>query len=175
MCTIFLLATVVLTLAAHLTLPVCAPLRCCPTVTKDASNLAIDELLAPEVVSEMMDIELAELAELEASINDAEEEELWSLTLAAQLKHLQKHFGVDLPHGVIAHMDPLTIKKIDWETTNNLEDFDITLDDMGAEAAKEQWALETLSHHFLPLIRYRRSKARAAGVPFDPELAGPVR
>jgi len=41
---------------------------------------------------------------------------------------LQKHFGVDLPHGVIAHMDPILIKKIDWETTNNLEDWDITLD-----------------------------------------------
>ena len=40
----------------------------------------------------------------------------------------QKHFGVDLPHGVIAHMDPLLIKKIDWETTNNLEDWDITLE-----------------------------------------------
>lgn len=64
----------------------------------------------------------------QAAIDDAEEEELWSLTLAAQLKHLQKHFGVDLPHGVIAHMDPLLIKKVDWETTNNLEDWDITLD-----------------------------------------------
>jgi hypothetical protein len=41
---------------------------------------------------------------------------------------LQKHFGVDLPHGVIAHMDPILVKKIDWETTNNLEDWDITLD-----------------------------------------------
>lgn len=51
-----------------------------------------------------------------------------SLTLSAQLKHLQKHFGVDLPHGVVAHMDPLLIKKIDWETTNNLEDWDITLE-----------------------------------------------
>ena len=36
-----------------------------------------------------MDIELAELAEAEAAINDAEEEELWHLTLVAQLKHLQ--------------------------------------------------------------------------------------
>ena len=56
---------------------------------RDASNLPMDELLTPEVVSEKMEIELAELAELEAAINDAEEEELWSLTLAAQLKHLQ--------------------------------------------------------------------------------------
>ena len=35
---------------------------------------------------------------------------------------------MDLPHGVIAHMDPILVKKIDWETTNNLEDWDITLD-----------------------------------------------
>jgi hypothetical protein len=48
--------------------------------------------------------------------------------LPPQAKHLAKHFGVDLPHGVIAHMDPLLVKKIDWETTNNLEDWDISLD-----------------------------------------------
>ena len=47
--------------------------------------------------------------------------------------------------------------------------------DMGAEYAKEQWAMEVLSHHFLPLIRYRRAKARRAGERFDPELAAPVR
>jgi hypothetical protein len=35
---------------------------------------------------------------------------------------------VDLPHGVIAHMDPILVKKIDWETSNNLEDWDITLE-----------------------------------------------
>lgn len=46
---------------------------------------------------------------------------------------------------------------------------------MGGEYAKEQWALETLSHHFLPLIRYRRAKAKAAGSRFDPELAAPIR
>lgn len=140
-----------------------------------ASNLPLEELEAPEVVTELMDMELAELAEAEKAIDDAEEEELWALTLAAQLKHLQKHFGVDLPHGVIAHMDPILIKKIDWETTNSLEDWDITLEDLGAEYAKEQWGLETLSHHFLPLIRYRRAKARAAGVKFDPELVAPLR
>lgn len=43
------------------------------------------------------------------------------LTLQSQFKHIQKHFGVDLPHSVIAHMDPVLIKKIDWETTNALE------------------------------------------------------
>ncbi len=43
------------------------------------------------------------------------------LTLQSQFKHIQKHFGVDLPHSVMAHMDPVLIKKIDWETTNALE------------------------------------------------------
>lgn len=92
------------------------------------------------------------------------------LTLAAQAKHIAKHFGVDLPHSVMAHMDPVLFKKIDWETTNGLEDWDITLDDMGAEYAKEQWGVESLSHHFLPLIRYRRAKARKAQGSFENEL-----
>ncbi|PNH08830.1 hypothetical protein TSOC_004580 [Tetrabaena socialis] len=103
-------------------------------------------------------------------IDDAEEEELWMLTLSAQFRHIQKHFGVDLPHSVLAYMDPVLIKKIDWETTNGLEDWDITLEDMGAEVAKEQWGVENLSHHFLPLIRYRREKARKAAGRFEPEL-----
>ncbi len=47
--------------------------------------------------------------------------------------------------------------------------------DVGADYAKEQWGLETLSHHLLPLIRYRRAKARAQGTKFDPELAAPIR
>jgi hypothetical protein len=47
--------------------------------------------------------------------------------------------------------------------------------DLGSEYAREQWALETLSHHFLPLIRYRRQKARSAGHSFDPELSSPIR
>jgi hypothetical protein len=46
---------------------------------------------------------------------------------------------------------------------------------MGSEYAREQWGLETLSHHLLPLIRYRRAKARAAGTKFDAELSAPVR
>lgn len=95
------------------------------------------------------------------------------LTLSAQFRHIQKHFGVDLPHSVLAHMDPLLVKKIDWETTNGLEDWDITLDDMGAEGAKEQWGVENLSHHFLPLIRYRRDKARKQVGSFHPELVAP--
>lgn len=35
--------------------------------------------------------------------------------------------------------------------------------------------METLSHHFLPLIRYRRAKARAAGGQYEPERASPMR
>ncbi|GLC34318.1 hypothetical protein PLESTB_000742700 [Pleodorina starrii] len=139
-------------------------------VLSDPSNIAFDEVLYPGLVEEQMDIELAELKEEEMKIDDAEEEELWMLTLQAQFRHIQKHFGVDLPHSVLAHMDPLLVKKIDWETTNGLEDWDITLDDMGAEAAKEQWGVENLSHHFLPLIRYRREKARKQVGRFDPEL-----
>ena len=46
-------------------------------------------MLHPELIKESLDLELAELAELEATIDDAEEEELWALTMAAQLKHLK--------------------------------------------------------------------------------------
>ncbi|GIL91596.1 hypothetical protein Vretimale_9636 [Volvox reticuliferus] len=139
-------------------------------VLSDPSNIAFDEVLYPNLVEEQMDIELAELKDEEMKVDDAEEEELWMLTLSAQFRHIQKHFGVDLPHSVLAHMDPILVKKIDWETTNGLEDWDITLDDMGAESAKEQWGVENLSHHFLPLIRYRREKARKQVGRFDPEL-----
>ncbi|PNW81045.1 hypothetical protein CHLRE_07g340350v5 [Chlamydomonas reinhardtii] len=139
-------------------------------VITDPTNIAFDEVLYPGLVEESMDIELAELKEEELKVDDAEEEELWMLTLQSQFKHIQKHFGVDLPHSVIAHMDPVLIKKIDWETTNALEDFDITLEDMGAEVAKEQWGVENLSHHFLPLIRYRRAKAKKQVGHFEPEL-----
>lgn len=68
----------------------------------------------------------------------------------------QKHFGVDLPHSVLAFMDPILVKKIDYETTNGLDDWDSVLEDTGSEYAREQWGMESLSHHFLPLIRYRR-------------------
>jgi hypothetical protein len=51
----------------------------------------------------------------------------------------------------------------------------VLLQDMGAEYAREQWGVETLSHHLLPLIRYRRAKAKAQGARFDPELVSPVR
>jgi hypothetical protein len=49
------------------------------------------------------------------------------------------------------------------------------LQELGSEYAKEQWALETLSHHFLPLIRYRRAKALKSGSPFTPEKASALR
>eukprot|EP00955_Chlamydomonas_euryale_P040685 351779-Chlamydomonas_euryale.AAC.1 len=141
----------------------------------DASNTSLEELQNPQLVEEWLELGLAELAEAEAAIDDAEEEELWALTMAAQLKHLQAHFGVDLPHGVLAHMDPLLVKKIDWETTHGLDDWDTVLEDTGSEYAREQWGMESLSHHFLPLIRYRRAKARAAAGKWDAEAAGVVR
>jgi hypothetical protein len=56
-----------------------------PAVMADASNVAIEELAVPELAAEALDIELAELAEAEAAITDAAEEELWHLTLAAQV------------------------------------------------------------------------------------------
>lgn len=34
----------------------------------------------------------------------------------------------------------------------------------------EMWGMENLSHHFLPLIRYRRAKARQMGGRYEPEL-----
>lgn len=87
----------------------------------------------------------------------------------------QKHFGVDMPHGVLAHMDPILIKKIDWETTHGLDDWDSVLEDTGSEFAREQWGMESLSHHFLPLIRYRRAKARALYGKWAAESASAVR
>lgn len=141
----------------------------------DPTNVAFDEVLHPELVTEMLELELQELQEAEAAIDEAEEEELWSLTMSAQLKHMQKHFGVDLPHGVLAHMDPLLIKKIDFETTYGLDDWDSVLEDTGSEYAKEQWGMESLSHHFLPLIRYRRAKARATHGKWAAESVGRIR
>ncbi|KAG1681525.1 hypothetical protein FOA52_014031 [Chlamydomonas sp. UWO 241] len=141
----------------------------------DPSNTHMEEILNPELVQEWLELELAELAETETSIDDAEEEELWALTMAAQLKHLQTHFGVDLPHGTLAYMDPILVKKIDFETTHGLDDWDTVLEDCGSEYAKEQWGVESLSHHFLPLIRYRRAKARAANGKWDAEASSVVR
>ena len=58
-------------------------------VLSDPSNIAFDEALYPGLVEESMDIELAELKEAELAVDDAEEEELWMLTLAAQMRHVQ--------------------------------------------------------------------------------------
>ena len=88
---------------------------------------------------------------------------------------LQKHFGVDLPHSVLAYMDPILVKKIDWETTNGLDDWDSVLEDTGSEYAKEQWGVEALPHHFLPLIRYRRAKERRTHGTFEAETTSVVR
>ncbi len=55
---------------------------------KDPTNIAFEEVLYPELVSEMLAVELSELAEAEAAIDDAEEEELWALTLSAQFNHI---------------------------------------------------------------------------------------
>ena len=65
-----------------------APLPLLPVLT-NPSNVAFDEVLYPELVQESLELELAELDAAESAISDAEEEELWSLTLAAQLKHLK--------------------------------------------------------------------------------------
>ena len=66
-------------------------LACFPyqAFASDPSNISFDEVLNPELVSEFVQLELAELAEMEAQIDEAEEEELWSLTITAQLKHMQ--------------------------------------------------------------------------------------
>ena len=62
-------------------------------VASNPSNVAFEEVLYPELIQESLELELAELASAEAAIDDAEEEELWSLTLAAQLKHLKVRRG----------------------------------------------------------------------------------
>ncbi|MEW5298996.1 MAG: hypothetical protein WDW36_002057 [Sanguina aurantia] len=138
---------------------------------KDLGSIAFDEVLYPELNAESLAIELAECDEAEARIDDAEEEELWMLTLTQQFKHISKHFGVDLPHSVLSYMDPVLTKKIDYETTHGLDDWDQTLDDLASEYAKQQWGSESLSHHFLPLLRYRRAKARKAAASFEPEVS----
>lgn len=65
----------------------------------------------------------------------------------------------------MAHMDPLLYKKLDWETTHGQdllhhEVFQAADCEQG-QYLKDMYALENMSHHFLPLIRYRRAKHRA--------------
>jgi hypothetical protein len=61
---------------------------------------------------------MAELDAEEAKLVEAEEEELWMLTLQQQARHIAQHIEFDLPQAVVAHMDPLLYKKLDWELTN---------------------------------------------------------
>lgn len=61
---------------------------------------------------------MAELDAEEAKLVEAEEEELWILTLQQQARHVAQHIEFDLPQAVMAHMDPLLYKKLDWELTN---------------------------------------------------------
>jgi hypothetical protein len=61
---------------------------------------------------------MAELDAEEAKLIEAEEEELWMLTLQQQARHIAQHIEFDLPQAVVAHMDPLLYKKLDWELTN---------------------------------------------------------
>lgn len=139
---------------------------------KDLSNIPVEDILYPEVHKELLAIELAELDEIEAMIDEAEEDELWSLTLTQQMKHINQHFRSGLPHAVLGHMDPLFFQKIDQETTTgDLDSHDMDLDLLADPVAeKEKWALNNLSHHFLPLIRYRRMKHRKLFGKFAPEL-----
>ena len=94
-------------------------------------------------------------------------EELWLLTLQRQARHVAAHLEFDLPQAQqLARMDPLLYKKLDWEVTHghdvlHHEAFQAADCEQG-EYIKEQMGLEALSHHMLPLIRYRRVKARAA-------------
>lgn len=139
---------------------------------KDPSNIPFDDILYPEVTKELVDIELSELAEVEAMIDEAEEEELWLLTLTQQIKHVNQHFRNGLPHAVLGYMDPLFFQKVDQETTfGDYDSIDMDMDLCSDPAAvKEQWGLNNLSHHFLPLIRYRRQKHRKLFGKFAPEL-----
>ncbi len=59
---------------------------CREALAADPSNVPLDEILAPELTTEMLEIEMAELDQQLAQIDEAEEEELWSLTLLAQVR-----------------------------------------------------------------------------------------
>jgi hypothetical protein len=130
----------------------------------DPSNIAFEEVLYPEIVAELHAIELAELDEKLAAIEEAEEEEAFHLRLLQQAKHIHHNIDFDLPQGVVAHMDPILMKKIDFETTHTLDTLHKEVfeaaDSVNGQYVKDQWGIESLSHHFLPLLRYRRQKLR---------------
>jgi hypothetical protein len=141
----------------------------------DPANLRHPEILFPRVAAERFAIEMAELDAADAALDEAEEEELWLLTLAAQSAHAARHLEFDLPQAAVAHMDPILYKKLDWETTHGLDllhrEADQAADCEQGEYVRAQYGLENLSHHFLPLIRYRRQKWRRLHGSWPPELS----
>jgi hypothetical protein len=68
-------------------------LACGPAVLSDAGNLSFEEVQYPELTEEMFAIEWAELEEKERWIDEAEEEELWHMTLLAQARHVHVSAG----------------------------------------------------------------------------------
>jgi DNA repair exonuclease SbcCD ATPase subunit len=141
----------------------------------DPSNIAFEELELPHLIEEHFEIEMAELDAEEAKLVEAEEEELWMLTLQQQARHIAQHIEFDLPQAVVAHMDPLLYKKLDWELTNGQDlmhhEAVQAADCEQGEFIKDQMGLEHLSHHFLPLLRYRRQKYRKTLGYYPPELS----
>jgi hypothetical protein len=142
---------------------------------KDPANVSHPEILFPRVAAERFAIEMAELDAADAALDEAEEEELWLLTLAAQSAHAARHLEFDLPQAAVAHMDPILYKKLDWETTHGHDllhhEADQAADCEQGEYVRTQYGLENLSHHFLPLIRYRRQKWRKMHGSWPPELS----
>lgn len=140
----------------------------------DPSNTRFEELELPELIKERFDIEMAELDAEEAKLVEAEEEEAWLLTLQQQSRHIGQHIEFDLPQAAYAHMDPILYKKIDWELTHGMDllhhEAYQAADCEQGEYVKDQMGLENLSHHFLPLLRYRRQKYRAKMGYYPPEL-----
>jgi len=141
----------------------------------DPTNIAFEELELPQLIQERLEIEMAELDAEEAKLVEAEEEELWMLTLQQQSRHIAQHIEFDLPQSVVAHMDPLLYKKLDWELTNGQDllhhEAVQAADCEQGEFIKDQMGLEHLSHHFLPLLRYRRQKYRKSIGYYPPELS----
>eukprot|EP00877_Chromochloris_zofingiensis_P014847 jgi/Chrzof1/9616/Cz04g09240.t1 len=140
----------------------------------DPSNVAFEEILYPELVRERFETEWADLNDKEWQLDEAEEEEMWLLRLQQQSRHIHQNLEFDLPQSAYAHMDPILYKKIDWETTQGL-DLLHHIAHQGAESEagqyfKDQYGLENLSHHMLPLLRYRRKKYRMLEGYYAPEL-----
>eukprot|EP00775_Hariotina_reticulata_P010525 gene10525-10685_t len=137
-------------------------------------NMQFEELELPDVIRERLEIDMAELDAEEAKLVEAEEEELWVLTLQQQSRHIQQHIEFDLPQSAYAHMDPILYKKLDWELSHGLDllhhEAFLAADCEQGEYVKDQMGLENLSHHLLPLLRYRRQKYRKQLGYYPPEL-----